>query len=493
MTRLHGSLALIALATACSPEVSSVTPLDASSVDSALLDSAIVDTQPDVTRPDAAPIDVAPLDAAQPDVARLDATQPDVARLDATQPDAPPLDVPRSDVSPIDAPSLDVARDVISIDTAPIVDRPDVSVVTDVSTVTDAPRDTAVADTATPPPPFTTVFSHRSDANAPDTAIEDAIVDLINRAIPGSRIRVAIFSFTRGRPATALINAHRRGVDVQLVVDGDADNTIGTEIPGLITALGASRVTVCAAPGTSCNGTGIMHQKTFLFSALDDGSRNVVVQASHNLTTTQLSMHNNAVIVRGDAALFAAYERTFNDMRRDSTNLDYYRIDDGDLATRVYFFPRQTGDTAVSIIENASCDSTSRILVAMAFFTDARVAVAQALAARARAGCAVTVVAGDAEIPLGSTVASTLTAARVTLVRYPTRGGSWDLHSKYVVIDAPYAGSTAHRRLVFTGSHNWTGPSLDQNDETLLRIDREEVFNAFVADHAHIRASALRP
>ena len=41
-----------------------------------------------------------------------------------------------------------------------------------------------------------------------------------------------------------------------------------------------------------------MHHKTFLFSALEDGSRNVVMQASHNLTTTQLSLHNNAVIVR---------------------------------------------------------------------------------------------------------------------------------------------------------------------------------------------------
>lgn len=463
MTRLRGALALLALASACAPEAANTSPIDASA-DTALLDRATADTQPDI--------------------ARTDAPQLDAPSLDASR-DVTPIDTPSLDVTPIDAP-----RDVASIDSAPIADRPDV---TDVSAVIDAPRDTAITDTATAPPPFTALFSHRADSNAPDTAIEDAVVDLINRAMPGSRIRIAMYSFTRSRPATALINASRRGVDVQLVVDGGSTSTIGTEIPGLITALGASRVTVCAAPGTSCNGTGIMHQKTFLFSALDDGSRNVVMQASHNLTTTQLSMHNNAVIVRGDAALFAAYERTFNDMRRDVTNLDYYRIDDGDLATRVYFFPRQTGDTAASIIDNASCDSTSRILVAMAFFTDARIAVAQSLAARARAGCSVTVVAGDADIPLGSNVASTLTAARVTLVRYPTRGGSWDLHSKYIVIDAPYAGSTAHRHLVFTGSHNWTGPSLDQNDETLLRVEREEVFNAFVADHAHIRASAVRP
>ena len=58
---------------------------------------------------------------------------------------------------------------------------------------------------------------------------------------------------------------------------------------------------------------------------------------------------------------------------------------------------------------------------------------------------------------------------------------------------AEFIASTAHRRLVFTGSHNWTGPSLDQNDETLLRVERDEVFNAFVADLARVRAAATRP
>ena len=237
-----------------------------------------------------------------------------------------------------------------------------------------------------------------------------------------------------------------------------------------------------------------MHHKTFLFSQLSDGSRNVVVQASHNLTTTQLTMHNNAVIIRGDDALFAAYERTWNDLFADAENPDYYRIDDGTFATRVYFFPRGTGgDTSVSILDNVTCDRTARIRVAMAFFTNARSEVADALARRAREGCDVRVVAGNAEIPLGSTVASTLTAAGVELTRYPERTGGWALHSKYMLIDSLYSGSTVHRRLVFTGSHNWTGPALTENDETQLRIEDDGVFTAFMADWDHVRASAPRP
>ncbi len=342
------------------------------------------------------------------------------------------------------------------------------------------------------PPTFETVFSRRPDTNARDTTVETRLIQLIDSAVPGSRIRVAMYSFTRTGPADALVRAAGRGVDVRILLDGGADG-VGSEVGTLRTGLGAANVHLCDAPGTACVGSGIMHHKTFLFSALDDGSTNVVAQASHNLTTTQLTMHNNAVIIRGDALLFAAYERTWNDLWADLENPDYYRIDDGALGTRVYFYPRATGgDTSVSILNNITCDGTARIRVAMAFFTDARSDVATALAARAREGCDVRVVAGDDSIPLGATVASTLTAGGVDLVRYPNRSG-WSLHSKYLLIDAVYAGSTGHRRLVFTGSHNWTGPSLTSNDETQLRVEDDGVFDAYLADWAHVRASALRP
>lgn len=342
-------------------------------------------------------------------------------------------------------------------------------------------------------PTFEAVFSRRPDANGRDNNVEDRLIALIDAAIPGSRVRVAIYTFTRSGPADALVRAAMRGVDVRVVLDGDAGG-IGSELGTLTDGLGATAVHVCDAPGSACIGSGIMHHKTFLFSALSDGSTNVVVQASHNLTTTQLTMHNNAVIIRGDAALFAAYERTWDDLSADVETPDYYRTDDGDLGTRVYFFPRATGgDTSVSILDNVTCDGTARIRVAMAFFTNARSEVADALAARAREGCNVVVVAGDAEIPLGATVASTLAAAGVTVVRYPDRGGGWSLHSKYLLIDSVYAGSPAHRRLVFTGSHNWTGPALRINDETQLRIENDAVFDAYLADWEHVRASAMRP
>lgn len=433
-----------------------------------------------------APVDAVPVDAR--DDASIDAP----AVTDDTPAVTPDVvtDVPTAVRDVMNDVSV-VMRDVVT--DVPVVTR---DVVTDVPVVTrDVVSDVPVVtrDAGASPPRFTTVFSTRNERNEPDTAIEDAITALIDRAIPGSRVRVAMFSFTRGRPSAALVRAAGRGVDVRVVVDGDAGGGFGSEVATLQRALGAARVTVCAAPGTACLGDGIMHHKTVLLSALDDGSRDVVVQASHNLTTVQLSMHNNAVIVRGDAALFRAYERTFDDQRRDVVNLSYYRVDDGDLGTQAHFFPRSSGDTVATILDGVRCDASSRILVAMAFFTDGRLAVARALAARRREGCAVTVVAGDAEIPLGAVAASTLTAAGVSLVRYPVRANGWQLHSKYLIVDAPLAGSSAHAHLVYTGSHNWTGQSLTSNDETLLRIDDASVFAAYVADHARVVAAASRP
>jgi phosphatidylserine/phosphatidylglycerophosphate/cardiolipin synthase-like enzyme len=346
-------------------------------------------------------------------------------------------------------------------------------------------------DSGAPPPRFTAVFSTRNAANANDTRVEDAVISLIRMAVPGSRVRIAVFNFGRSTVSSELIAAHRRGVDVRLVLDGGTPRDPGTEVPTLIAGLGRDRIVICDAPGTACIGSGIMHHKTFLFSQLSDGSRNVVVQGSHNFTLGQLHMHNNALIVRGDAALYAGFERVFDDLRRDVEDPNYYRILDGDLNTRAYFFPRASGDTSVSIVENVTCDRTATIRVAMAFFTDARIAVARALAQKAREGCSVELVIGNDEIPAGDLVVSTLRSAGARVTLYPQRTNEWGLHSKYMLIDAVYAG--ARRQLVFTGSHNWTGPALDNNDETLLKVEDLGVFRAYSADWLFVRDAAVRP
>jgi phosphatidylserine/phosphatidylglycerophosphate/cardiolipin synthase-like enzyme len=90
-------------------------------------------------------------------------------------------------------------------------------------------------------------------------------------------------------------------------------------------------------------------------------------------------------------------------------------------------------------------------------------------------------------------VLNTLRDAGVRVTLYPRRASGWQLHSKYLLVDAPYAGSSGHQHLVFTGSHNYTGGALTANDENVLRVDDGAVFNAFLADWVRVRAAAARP
>ncbi|MFE2938347.1 phospholipase D-like domain-containing protein [Streptomyces sp. NPDC059255] len=62
------------------------------------------------------------------------------------------------------------------------------------------------------------------------------------------------------------------------------------------------------------------------------------------------------------------------------------------------------------------------------------------------------------------------------------------VHSKNMMIDGKYAGSVT--RLVFTGSHNWSGPALRDNDESMVRINTGSVYDAFLANFTRVRAAA---
>ena len=70
-----------------------------------------------------------------------------------------------------------------------------------------------------------------------------------------------------------------------------------------------------------------------------------------------------------------------------------------------------------------------------------------------------------------STIKSALAVGGINPTVFP------QLHSKYMLIDAEWRG--ARQKIVLTGSHNYTGPALTSNDETLLVIANPLIFDAF--------------
>ena len=338
------------------------------------------------------------------------------------------------------------------------------------------------------PPPLEARFNFPAGDTA-DTALEDTVVELINHAAPGSSIHVSVFHFTRKAPAEALIAAKmNKNVSVHVVLDGSNE---GNQVHAMLAPVLGADLKLCqSSGGGSCLGKDINHSKFYLFSALDSGVTNVVVQSSANLTNPMLTDHNNLVIVRGDSTFYQGYLQYWTDQKADLQNLDYYKTIDGDLAVRAYFFPRAQGDTILSVLDNVVCSSGNKKLrLAMSLFTDSRVEVAQKLAQKKQQGCSVVALLAERDGSPGASVLAALDAGNVTRHLIPPTPTRSTIHSKYLLIDADYqsGADVVPRKLVFTGSHNYTGGALRDNDEQLLRVDDPAVYNAFLANWQQIR------
>jgi hypothetical protein len=234
----------------------------------------------------------------------------------------------------------------------------------------------------------------------------------------------------------------------------------------------------------ACIGSNINHNQFFLFSELADGSKNVVVQASANFTKTQTELWNNLVIVRDDAALHAGYLQYWTDLKAQKLNPNYYTVVDGTSNVRAYFFPRESGDTVGGVLDNANCPGTN-LRLAMAIFTTGRQNIADKLVSLKKAGCSVEAVLGTGAAP---EIISTLESGGVNVLPFEAVTGE-SVHSKYLLIDGTYNGA-ADRKLVWTGSHNYSDNALRDNDETLLKVDDAAVFDAFLDNWLKLKTAA---
>ncbi len=364
--------------------------------------------------------------------------------------------------------------------------------------------------------PAYALFNVPADDGTRDRRIEDEIVALADGAPAGAYIRGAMFTWTSPVVPQALARAAARGVIVRLAIDregaGGANQAADNAAVKAIRAGGLDDVTWCGTSSASVAGSSacignfsnsINHNKFFTFST--SGSRKrVVLVTSQNLTFSQNNLFNNAVVVSEDYDLYDHFVRYFNDLRAERKNNNYADDVDGyykspTTAVTVYHFPRANVDTvahnALSFV--TTFESGCVVEVVEASFTDPRTAVADQLLRIAQLGCKVRIVFSS----MGAQVRAILTrSANVTLKKYDDReasnidGREISVHSKYLVLTGNYNGS-AGRSIVFTGSHNLTGPSLGNHDETLMKIEHPGVSASFRSNFATVwsRAKCVNP
>ncbi|MFE2140719.1 phospholipase D-like domain-containing protein [Streptomyces sp. NPDC059456] len=405
------------------------------------------------------------------------------------------------------------------------------------------------------------VFNKPRGATAEQGAILSELGRLVNGAQSGSDIRISLYLFGSSWLADQLVAAHKRNVNVQILVDDDSisDAWMGGSGAAVKKKLeeafkeaapaghtyGTSWFKVCA-PNQPClakSTGGVNHNKFFLFSrttgsgAPDKGKPvdDVVVQSSGNLTTwDRESAWNDAMIVADNALLHAGYTRYFDLMAASQARPDGsgrvsdLAIDVEAPPAKAYFFPRSSTDVIENILSMVETpvknpDGTSapvcygnttghgtadgRTVIRIANGHISRPKVAEKLWELANAGCFVDVVYGKlADYEAEGTHRETA----YWLTRSTAKGkislhrlGNDDLkdpaapeisgtasHTKYLLIDGSYKGAK-DQKLVFTGSHTYTGMALTSNDEALLKYDSPAVHDAYVTNFRDQRAAAI--
>jgi HKD family nuclease len=316
---------------------------------------------------------------------------------------------------------------------------------------------------------------------------------LINGAVAGSSIRMAMYHFDDAGVAADLVAAQTRGVDVRVVLDYSSSTTGPSTT--LKNALG-SKATVCTQ-NAACignKGTPIMHNKFFLFSNTS-GSTNVVVVQSSNLNSGNYTvLWNNAVTQVGNAALYNSYLSYFNDLAAKSKTSDYYRTASAG-AYKTYFFPRAGSDEATDTVynmlnENVTCEGnssvgteTGRTIIRIAMWYFSRDDIARKLRDLANQKCWIEVVyttldAGSKSYLTGND--------RIVLYQI---SGAHEVHSKYMLIEGTYAG-VKDSKWVVTGSHNWSNAALRENDENFVRIQSNAIHDQYRSNFWALRAAA---
>lgn len=343
--------------------------------------------------------------------------------------------------------------------------------------------------------------------NNPYGSYEDKwrVIKAIQRAVQeaprGSTIRMSMFLMDGKESADALINARNRGVEVQIVLDGNdgrsamarrmarafnRDNRPKLPLPERWGADG-SFVVFCEG---SCRGAGPHNNHTKFYAFTRTGSAaDVVMVSSSNLNAGgAIRGWNDMWVATGRPKMMAQYADIHREMSRDvPVGRDRYRqLADGGLISR--FYPKPKGiDPVMADLNKVRCRGATggagrygRTAINVDMFAwngDRGMNIARKLIRLDRDGCDVSIMYGAPSKQVRLLLSGSARRGGVKLwdSRFDRNGdGIFDVrtHGKYMLINGNYGGDRSSWR-VHTGSQNWGRGTLRAGDEnTLTVVDR---------------------
>jgi phosphatidylserine/phosphatidylglycerophosphate/cardiolipin synthase-like enzyme len=277
-------------------------------------------------------------------------------------------------------------------------------------------------------------------------------------------VEVAVLSLDLWSLRDSLINAHRRGVQVRVVMDNEYLDK--PEVEELVKA---------GIPLLSDNRPALMHHK---FVVLD---RQLVCTGSMNFTINDAYFNDNNLICIQSTELAENYLREFDEMfvneqfgsaSRPDTPFPEIELAGARLWT--YFSPDDGVEEQLLGWIDAAEEKID--LMAYAFTLDS---LGEALIRSARRGVQVRVVldSSQARANIGTEYDNLLQAG------IPVRldGNPRQMHHKVILID---------HQIVVTGSYNFSRNAEERNDENLLIIQDEDVFALYAAEFERVFARA---
>jgi phosphatidylserine/phosphatidylglycerophosphate/cardiolipin synthase-like enzyme len=336
----------------------------------------------------------------------------------------------------------------------------------------------------------------------------------------GETILISTYLMDRRQSADALINARKRGVSVQVVMDGGINNRHSRRLKSALNRdngnkgrkWGPDRSFAIQCRG-SCRGGKSeknMHSKFFAFSRTGS-ARNVVMVSSSNLNKGGATRgYNDLFTMSGVASTFRTYQRIHGEMARDRPARNPYVVH-RERSFESQFFPKRSAsratDPTYQALSRVRCRKVSggagrrgrtAINISMFFWAGERgVYLAKRLLKLNREGCIVGVIIGAPKKDVGGVLRrSARREGGINL--YDSRvdrnnDGENELrvHTKYMLINGNYRGDSSSWQ-VFTGSQNWVKGSLTGGDETTLQISRQRAHRAYMNNWDFVRGRARK-
>jgi len=341
--------------------------------------------------------------------------------------------------------------------------------------------------------PPTGAFFNRpnSSSRAEQLILMQQIMNAVDSVPAGSYIRFVAYSFSYGPMVSHLLDAHKRGVNVRLLIDSHTETQQIRDLrSGLkaTTPWGNTSYLKTCKYGCMSSKPSYVHSKLYLFSRVGNATQ-VSMISSANVAETGISgSWNNTYTVANNKTLYDANVDNFNDMLPDKTNTNYYHtVASGPY--KQYFFPRAgsspTSDTFYNVLSDVSCtgatggygssDGHTVIKLSTYTWTSLRLYLADKLTELANKGCQIEVVyPGDT---VDKEVQTELLSSKKIKVYNGRNNGRYP-HSKYLLINGVYQGVS--QKPVYTASQNLTKTSLRESNEVMLRIDNRDPSTASV-------------